>query len=898
MRWIYALRLRLRSLFRRSKVEEELNGEFQYHLDRQIEQNLARGMNAEEARFAALRTVGRVEQHKEECRDKRHVAFFDNLAQDLRYAVRTLCHRPGFAAVAILSLAFGIGVNTAVFSLLNALLLTKLPVSDPDHLYQLFATRRTYVRNGFSVTDYDNLRSKIEIFKDVTAWFHREWVFKTEDTQLPVHGALVSGNFYRFMGVKPLIGRLLEPPDDTAGGSAVLVLGYDFWQRAFSGDRGVIGKVVRVEGAAFTIIGVTPPGFGGAEADYPRDVILPIHALKRYDPKDTAIENPGAYFFSVLVRLKPGITMESARPVLRDLWPRLQAPTLAGDHFQQMLEIAPGSAGASKVRVEFSQALVIVMVLVAMVLLIMCANLANLLLVRALGRKKEIAVRLAIGAHRTRLIRQTLTEALLLAVIGGCGGVFLAPWFSRGLLLFLPAAQAGFLSFTLDTRVLLFGVLITIGTALVFGILPALQAVRVPLNVILGQAGRIPGAGRRPWMLRVVVAAQVAVSMVLLVGSLLFAKSLENISNADIGFRRDNMLLVDVNTNRAGIQGDQNEVFLKDLLDDLNATPGISSASLSRMTPLSGLQWWDVPFVPGYTPARDEVTTVYLNQVSPAYFQTLGIPLVEGRAFTAADDKHSRRVAIVSRSFARRFFEGRPALGRAITIGPGAGPEPRYEVFRNLEIVGVAADTKYSDPHEAQKDVVYFASYQAGPTADMRGSLEIRLAAGASAEQASRQIRAAVDRLSPGLDIDIRPYNTVFERSLQRDRLLAALAEIFGLLGSALACIGLYGVMSHAVTARTGEIGIRMTLGARRSQVKWMVLRETLAIAALGAAVGIPLALASGLFTRDLLFGLKPSDQFVFVSSLAIMILVSAAAAWIPARRAARLDPMLALRHE
>jgi predicted permease len=398
-------------------------------------------------------------------------------------------------------------------------------------------------------------------------------------------------------------------------------------------------------------------------------------------------------------------------------------------------------------------------------------------------------------------------------------------------------------------------------------------------------------------MLRVVVAAQVAVSMVLVATSLMFAKSLQNISNTDLGFKRDNLLLADLNLAGAGIRGEQKDIFLKHLLDNLNAAPGIASASLSRLTPLSGLQWWDVAAVPGYTPARDEATTIYINQVTPAYFQTLGIPLVEGREFTPSDDHGSRRVAIVSQSFARRFYQDRPALGRVFSVGPGAGADPNYEMFRNLQIVGIVADTKYSDPHEAQKDVVYFASYQAG-IFDMRGSLEIRLAPGANGSQGSKQIRNEVNRLASGLEADIRPYSSVFERSLQRDRLLAVLAGIFGLVGLVLACIGLYGVMAHTVAARTGEIGIRMTLGARGLQVEWMVVREALLLAGTGAIVGVPLALASGQLARGLLYGLEPSDQVVFAASLGIMIVVSAAAAWIPARRAARVDPMFALRHE
>jgi len=900
MRWLYTLPLRLRSLFRRSRMEEELRAEFQYHLDRQMENNIAQGMGQQEARLAAVRAMGGVEQRKEECRDRRRVAFFEQLAQDIRYAARTLRNRPAFTLAAVLSLALGIGANTAVFSLVNSLLLTKLPIRDPEKLYQLVVTHRVYTRNAFSYSNFQKLQTGFSnIFEGVTIFNHYDWDCQIEQTRIPVHGALVSENFYPFMGVKPLIGRLIESGDDTGGGASVAVLGYGFWRREFSGSPDALGKVVRIEGAPFTIIGVTPAGFGGAAIDYPRDVTLPLHARKRYDPHSDILENPGFYAFSALVRLKPGVTMEAARPILGAIWPRLDEAEAqsAADNWRPVLDIVPGEAGVSRVRTEFSQPLLVIMVLVALVLLMMCANLASLLLARGLSRRKEFAVRLAIGAGWRRLIQQSLTEALLLAILGGAASLLLEGSLTRGLLRFLPPTESGFLAFQLDGRMLLFACGVTLAAAVLFGILPAVQAVSFPLSAVMSEGGRTPGAGRRTGLSKAVIILQVAVSLALVIGSLLNARSLRNLTATNLGFQPDRLYLLDLNAGRAGIRGVQNDLLYKHLLDELNQTPGILSAGQSRYTPISGSQWWDSVAVPGYTALRDEATTIYLNQVSPEYFQTMGIPIREGRAFTAADDKTGRRVAIVNESFARHFFAGRSVLGRSFGVGPAIlhPTERRYDMFRNLEIVGVAANTKYTEAREAQKDLVYLASYQSG--IDLSGSLEIRLAPGVNAARAEAQIREIVNRLAGGLDIGFRPFDAVFERSLQRDRMVAVLSGIFGLLGLMLASVGLYGVMSQSVAARSGEIGIRMALGAHAGAVQGMVLREALLLVGAGVVMGLPLAIVFARLMGDLLYGIRPWDPGALLGAAGLMALVGAASAWVPALRASRIDPIVTLRN-
>ena len=896
MRWIYRSRLRLRSIFRRSACEAELCAEFQDHLDRQIEHNVARGMDAEEARFAALRAMDGVEQRKEECRDRRRSGWFDRLAQDLCYALRILRRKPGFTIAAVLSLALGIGANTAVFSVMNTLLLTKLPVRDPDGLYQLIATRRTGSNNSFSYANFQKLQSGLNLFQVVAIWNDNEWQFESDQTRTIVHGSLASGSFYDVLGVRPALGRLFTNDDDGAGGASVAVLGYGFWQRQYSGDPAVIGKTIRIEGSQFTVIGVTQEGFGGAEINYPRDITLPVHALKRLVPSDTTLDNPGSYAFRALVRLKSGVSMAAAQSVLGQMWPRLEegeAP-MAYDNWKPKLQIVPGAFGVSGARTAFSQALIVVMALVGIVLLMMCANLASLLLARALSRRKEIAVRLAMGAGRWRLIRQSLTEALLLAACGGAAALALAKFLTQALLLFLPGSN--FLNFHLDLRILLFASAVSLAAALLIGSIPAFQLVRVPLSVAMSEAGRSAGLGRRSPLTRAIVAIQVAISMVLVIGSLLFVRSLQNLSNASLGFNRAGLYLMDVNMQRAGIHGPQTVLLSQRMQDELNATPGVASASLTRIPPLSGGIWWDSAVVPGHALTSDESATVYMNQVAPGYFRTLEIPVLQGREFATSDDRGSPRVAIINQSFARHFFEGRNPVGTVINLGYGIAfaNNPRYAAFRNLEIVGVVADSKYFGARESQKDLIYLASYQTGQ--DLINTFVIRMAAGSVPGAAV--IRTVANRFAAGADLDIRPYSQVFERTMQTDRMVAALSGIFGLAGLLLACVGLYGIMAQSVAARTGEIGIRMTLGARASVVQMMILRDALWLLAAGAAVGLPLSFAAVRLTRGMLFNTAPSDPRVLTGSILVMGVVGLLAAWLPARRASKIDPMASLRHD
>jgi len=890
MSWIN----RLLGSLRKNKLEGQLDDELQFHLEMRTQEFITGGLKPEDARRRAALLFGNRVFLKERARDMDTIGWLETLLQDLRHAFRMLRKNPGFTAVAVLSLALGIGANTAVFSLLNTLLLTKLPVRDPNGLYQLIVTHRSKTDNSFSYTDYRKLHDGFDIFDGVIAWRPSNFQIEVNNAPLEVHGALVTGTFYDVLGVRPALGRLIADSDDTAAGSSVAALGYSFWERVFGRDPNVIGKVFRVEGLPFTVVGVTPREFSGTEVDYPRDLTLPVHAVKRIWPKDRLLEQTDNFWLRVMVRLKPGTTMKSARPVLRDLWPKLleaDGPRPI-DGWTQKLNIEPGGMGVSNVRNEFSDALVILMTLVALVLLIACANISNLLLARAAGRRKEIGVRVALGATRSRLVRLWLTESLVLTGLGGCAGMILARWMAQVLLLFLPKGDAGFLEFHLDVRMLLFAAALTSATTLLVGVLPSIQAANLSPGSAMNESARGSSGGRRAWLTRSVVVAQVAICLVLVTGALLFTHSLQNLSRSDYGFQRDGLLLVHTNPAKGGFKGDRAPLFFREFLARLNATPGIRSASCAFITPLSRDMWWDPTIVPGYVPAQNEMTTVYLNSVSPRYFATMGTRVLDGREFTDADDKNSRHVAVVNESFARRFFHGH-AIGRKFTVGNGNENE---QDTANLEVVGVVANTKYGEPREKQKELVYIAMYQ-GKIA-VSGTIQVRLAPGIRSNSASAQIRKIAGEIGKDVPVEVQPYNDLFRRILQQDRMVALLSAFFGFLGMTLAFIGLYGVLACAVSARTGEIGIRMALGAQRASVIWMILRESILLASLGAAIGIPASLVASRFVGSYLFGLKPSDPVALVLSTLAILTVAMLAGYMPGRHASSVDPMMTLRSE
>jgi predicted permease len=854
--------------------------------------------------------------------------MFENLGKDLRLAVRMLGKSRAVAAVAVLSLALGLGGVTALFSLIDAVMLRRLPVADPGRLVSFsFANGPNEGRFSYPMLQYARQRSRS--LTDLIA-YTREALLVARVAAAPAapsaaaspavageapaesaNGQLVSGNFFSALGVRPALGRLLGPGDDLVpGGHPLAVISYGYWQRRFGSQPEAIGRVVMINGSPFTIIGVAPRGFFGVLVGSAPDFFLPVMMQReiRYrnnssiyaevDLEQPWVLEPHISFLNLIGRLRPGATPARARAELDLLFHQFTAGAFAGsaDH-DSLLELqkirvaaAPADRGVSPLRGQYAQPLLILMCAAGLVLLIACANIANLLLARAAGRRKEIAVRLSIGATRGRLVRQLLTESLLLAAAGGAAGVLVAFW-GRRLLLGLAAIDASTLSLDagLDLRMLAFTAGASLCTALVFGVVPALQATRVDVAAHLKEGGRtLQGAGAersRVPVGKLLVIAQVSLSLLLLIGSGLFLRSLGNLDQVKPGFARDHLLLARLNPRLLGLSDAQLANLYQRLLDRVVALPGVRSTSLSLHPLLSGSSRTSSAKVAGYTPRPTESMEVQVMLVTPGYFDTVGMQLVEGRAMGPQDRAGAAAVAVINQAMARRFFPPGPVAGRRLGLKKRAD---------ETEIVGMVRDARMNSLKEEAPPTVFLPVAQ---EVDALGDLEVRTAGDPGALAAA--LRQALREVEPGLPIiSIRTLEEQIGRSLGSEHAVARLTAIFGLLALALAGIGLYGVMAYGVARRTNEIGLRMALGARRASILGLVLRETLLLTAVGIALGLPAALAAAPLAKSQLFGLTASDPPTLAIATLLMILVTATTGLLPAQRAASVDPMIALRAE
>jgi len=936
MRFVYKLPLRFRSLFRRTGVEHELSEELRFHFENQVKESIAQGMTPGEARYAALRELGGVEQIKEECRDMRRVSFVENFVQDIRYAFRMLAKSPGFTAVVILSLALGIGANTAIFSLIDAVMLKMLPVRQPEQLALLnwVSKGQSYAIQGYDGSDYTDdlgrdigtsfsypiyqaIRARNNAFSDVLG-------FAEADQRLNVNafglsglakGEYVSGNYFSTLGVGAALGRTIVPADDKPGAAPVAVISYPYWTSRFGRDTFVVGKAIAVNNVAFTLIGVAAPEFFGLQAGRPTDAWIPLSTHMQVDPGWTQWLPKGETVFSartewwvlMMGRLKPGVTTQQARasldvivrqeaagikplpPAQRRPDTSLQPPTT---------ELEPASGGLDDLRREFSQPLFVLMGLVGLVLLIACANVASLLLARAEWRQKEIAVRLALGAGRRRLIRQLLTESVLLAAAGGACGVILAYWASGLLLKFMSSGGDPIqLSVSPDLRVLGFTALVSLATGILFGLAPALRGTRLDLTPALKEGtGRITGGGRSSGRIRLglgkaLVIAQAAMSLLLLVGAGLFARTLRNLETEDIGFDRSNLLLFTLDASRAGYHGQRTASLYGEIQRRIEAIPGVRSATLSRHALINDGRGGSDVYVQGYLPKpgeRDEISSVYTHYVGPRFFETFRIPLLLGRTIGDGDTETAPKVALVNSAFARRYLGGSNPLGRRFGFEAAKNAE--------IEVVGLVGDARYGELREDPPPTIYFPYAQHLDILEFM-TFEVRTAGDPrNFIPGVRQVVQNLDRNLPLRDV-ITQVQQIDQATFQ-ERLFARLSSFFALLALVLACVGLYGMMSYAVARRTNEIGIRMALGAERVRILRMVLRESMMLAALGIIIGVPTALAASRLIASMLYGLKPTDPLTIASATAILAVVAFLAGYLPAQRASRVDPMVALRYE
>ncbi len=830
----------------------------------------------------------------------------DALLKDLRFGLRQLALNPTFTIVAVLSLALGIGANTAVFQLIDAIRLQQLPVQDPDRLAYIDFAKGSMRSGRFSsrssrltYVQLEEIRTRQQAFEETMAWSATRFNLAEGGEARYAEGLLVSANFFSVLRTPAVVGRTFIAQDDQPGcGSPPAIVSFSFWQRELGGDPGAIGRSVRLDGRPLTIVGVTPASFFGVEVGSRYDVAVPMCADPLFsDDGKGRIPDRRAWWLSAMGRLKPGWNIERADAQLRALSPSIMEATLppsyrpddAKRYLANKLTVTTGATGVSGVRREYENPLWMLLATTGLVLLIACANLANLLLARASVREREIAVRQAIGASRGRLVSQLLAESLLLAVFGAALGALLAQVLSRGLIAFLTTDDHRlFIRLGLDWRMLGFMAAIAIGTCLLFGLAPAWRATQIAPSAAMRSGSRGVTEGRERFSLRrALVVAQVALSLVLLVGALLFVRSLQKLMQVDPGFRPEGIVAVYLDLRPGNFANDRLPEVYQELLDRIRAHTGTSSSAQVAWTPVSGSGWDESVWADGTSAAPQDCM---FNRAGPGYFETMGTAFLGGRDFDKRDRVGAPAVAIINEVFAKQIFGAQSPLGKSFRVqGPAGKPDPLYQV------IGVVRNTKYYELREDFKPIAFLPIAQdddpgLGATFVLRTSAPIRgVLQGAT---------AGVAEVNLGIGVQFTVLTNQLRESLMRDRLMAALAGAFGLLAGLLAILGLYGVIAYMVTRRRNEIGVRIALGAGRGRVIRLVLKEAGLLLAIGLAVGTGLALWTGRAATSMLYGLKPYDVGTLAAAIGLLSLVGLLASYGPARRAANLEPMNALREE
>jgi predicted permease len=826
----------------------------------------------------------------------------ETLWQDLRYGARQLLRSPGFTAVAVLTLALGIGANTAIFQLLDALKLRTLPVERPHELAEVQMIERR-PRSGnfngrrpeFTNPLWEQIRDRQQAFSGIFAWGTATFnLAERGEDRFAENSLFVSGDFFNALRVRPILGRVFSPADDQRGcASPGAVISYAFWQREFGGDLSVVGKKISIDGHPFEVIGVTPAGFFGIEVGRSFDLAIPICAEAIINPEWNRLDRRNGWWLAIVGRLKPGWTLEQATAHLSAISPAILEETIysgwTAEHRENFLATRygaiPAGTGVSALRRQYETPLWLLLGATGLVLLIACANIANLMLARASARERELAVRSALGASRGRLIRQLLTESLLLAGTGALLGVWLAQSLSSSVVSLLSGESTPlFFRLNVDSRLLAFTAGVGVLTCLLFGLVPAVRATRVaPVAGMTGGRG-LTASRERSGLRRGLVVAQVALSLVLLVGALLFGRSLYNLTVIDTGFQQEGILQLDV---RYWASRGQRIPIQEGLTEALRATTGVEAVALVSHVPLGGSSWNDNIFVEGREGYRGESR---FNNIGPGYFETLRIAFLGGRDFDGRDTLSAPRVAIVNEAFVRQHLNGENPLGRTFRIETGPGePQPVFE------IVGWVKNSKYEDLRAEFPPIAYLSQSQDEHPDDNDAYL-IRSSLPPTDLMAA--VRRTLERTHPGVSFHFHNFKGMIRESLVRDQLMATLTGFFGALAAVLASLGLYGVLSYAVVKRTNEIGIRMAMGAQARDILSLVLGDAALLLGLGLVIGTALALGAARVTRALLYGLEPSDPLTFLLGAALLAVVTAAAGYIPARRAARVDPMVALRYE
>jgi putative ABC transport system permease protein len=897
----------LRGLFRKEQIEREMDEELRGYLDAAVGEKMRRGISPEEAVRTARIEMGGAESVKEKVRAAGWESLVETLWQDLKFGLRLLRFNPAFAAAAVLSLALGIGANTAIFQLLNAVRLRTLPVKNAELLVKINIDDRKSASGHFTTRypeltypQWEQIRAQQQAFSGVLAWGPNLFNISPGGEVHNVQGLWVSGDFFSTLGVEPALGRVLTSADDRPGcASAGVVISNSFWKHEYGGENSVVGRTLTISRHPFEIVGVTPPDFYGVEVGRYFDLAAPLCAEAIINGEDSQLRRPEGWWLSAMGRLKPGWTLDRAAAQLRAISPGVFESTVppafnpeqARHYLDYKLGAFPGDSGSSELRRNFENPLWFLLALGGLVLLIASANLANLMLARASAREKEMAMRMAVGASRGRLIRQLLLESLLIAGIGAVLGAMLARSLSQVLVASLSTPDDPlFVDLGSDWRVLSFTAGLAGLTCILFGLAPAWRATGVAPGVMLKESGRGTAGGRSGFGLRrILVVSQIALSLMLLVGALLFARSFNNLARVDAGFRQDGILVTDIDFGTLNLPDDRRLAFSEDLLSRVRAIPGVDSAAIAEIVPLSGNgENHDLLMGTSGSP-KGEAPGASFNRISPGFFKTLETPMLAGRDFDEHDRKGSPSVAIVNEEFARKFANGRSPLGMAF----------RFRRLRTVsaphEIIGLVKDTKYSGLREEARPIVYtsVAQYEHPDT-----DAQILIRSNAPLASLLPAVKSTANQTHADLDITFFPFHKMIQNGLLRDRLMAALSGFFGALAVVLAAIGLYGVISYIVEQRRNEIGIRMALGAGQQGIICLVLQETGLLLLIGLAAGVALALAAARTAASMLFGLKPTDVLTYALAALGLSMVAALASFLPARRAARLDPMAALRNE
>jgi predicted permease len=879
--------VRLVGMFNREKRDREFAEELESHLQMHIEDNIRAGMTPEEARRQALIKLGGVQPTKEKYRRQSGLPFVETLVQDLRFGLRMLAKSPAFTAVAVLSLALGIGGNTAIFSLFNTMLLRPLPVERPEQIYSLSNVAENRMFPTFSYPNYKDLRDRNDLFDGLIGYRFAPLSLSHDGINERLWGYIVTGNYFEVLGVKAALGRLITTEDDRLPGAhPVTVVSYQGWQQRFGSDPGIIGKNLIVNGRSYTVIGVAEQGFFGTEVIASPEMWFPIAMQAQIEVGNNWLEKRGVENTFVQGRLKPGVSDAQAQTGLNSIMLQLEREFPDFNKGKRVILSPPGIMGGV-MRGPVLGFIGLLMGVVAFVLLLACTNIANLLLARATDRRKEIAVRLALGASRFRLVWQLMTESMLLSIGSGVLGLLLAFWLVNLAVLLKPPVDVPLMiDLHIDYRVLIFTCLISLVTGVLFGLLPALQATRVDLIPALKDETSF-GSSRRSWLKSSLIVLQVALSLVLLVGGGLMFRALERAQRINLGFNPENAVEASFDLRLQGYEKGRGLEFQKSLLERVRALPNVDYAGMADLVPVDLHFSRDTIFIEGEPLERaNNAPRAMTSRISPGYLQSMNTRLLQGRDFTEQDDEKAPRVAIINETFARRFWPGKDPIGKRFSLGS--------QESTRLQVIGVVQDGKYAGLNEAPQPYVCRPLLQA-----YTGTNTLVVRTDTDPQKMLAVIRSEIQQIDPQLPISSAlPLAERMSLPLLPARLAASILGSFGLLALALAAIGIYGVMSYAVSRRTFEIGVRVALGAKPSDILKLTIGEGMKLALIGVVIGLSSALILTRLMKSLLFGVSATDPLTFTGVAALLIGVALLACYLPARRAMKVDPMIALRYE